>query len=135
MWQGIQLHKRSCSSSEFTFWRKTIPMQPEWYIFLRSWLFKKTYESTHWGKICQCSHCDKSLRISLIKHRRLYTGEKPFQCNQCDKAFKQKAILKTIWGDILEKKSYQFNIYMTRRSGTQNILQFISGPDLDKKTY
>ena len=46
------------------------------------------------GRICPCSHRDKLFWIILIKHWRLYNGEKPYQCNHCDKGFTQISYLK-----------------------------------------
>ena len=43
----------------------------------------------------------------------------------------KKVILKTIWGDILDK-NLTYVIYVKRHSGKQNILQFICGHILDK---
>ena len=47
---------------------------------------------SHTGeKPYQCSQCDNDLtsKRHLEIHHMSHTGEKPYQCNQCDKAFTQ----------------------------------------------
>ena len=43
----------------------------------------------------QCDQCDKAFtsKSLLNRHIRMHTGEKPFKCDQCDKAFTQKCTL------------------------------------------
>ena len=48
---------------------------------------------THTGdKPYQCNQYDKAFRWKgdLTRHKVSHTGNKPYQCNQCDKAFIQK---------------------------------------------
>ena len=76
-----------------------------WKIFInaRHTLVKKTQHCGSCGKIYathsgqkpyQCSDCDKSFvnKSALISHIMIHTGEKPYQCKECDKKFSQKMI-------------------------------------------
>ena len=42
-----------------------------------------------------CCYCDKSFNTpsNLKRHERIHTGDKPYQCSHCDKAFTQAGTL------------------------------------------
>ena len=50
----------------------------------------------------QCSQCDKDFNetSALIKHMRNHTGEKPYQNSQCDKALSRTQVQVQVLGRI-----------------------------------
>ena len=88
------------------------PLQLDTCFIHKGHLVPHQYQNTHTGdKPYQCSHCGKafSQRAILARHLKMHTGEKPYQCSQCDKTFIQNNNLISYMKTHTGEKLYQFN--------------------------
>ena len=59
----------------------------------------------------KCSQCEVASYSQLQSHMRIHTGETPFPCTQCDKAFSRKGNLQSHMRVHTEGKPYSCSNY------------------------
>jgi len=63
-------------------------------------LYSKDGHKVQLTNLRHCSVCGKTCtsKSKLAQHMRVHTGERPYQCNECGRKFRQKPHLNTHMG-------------------------------------
>ena len=99
MSEGI--HKKIvifCYTLEFTIGKSNTSVTRVTRNSLLTNILKKHMKVYTGDKPYQCSQCDKKFPMNIDSKRyfRVHTGERPYQCTQCDKAFADYCSYKNI---------------------------------------
>ncbi|KAK7080820.1 hypothetical protein SK128_020997, partial [Halocaridina rubra] len=115
------------SESILEIWNRSRPV----YAKNDSQMSQKTLQRTRGPKnniVWQCNECGKqcTTKHSLIAHRRLHTGEKPYKCTVCEKRFNTLSELKTHTRIHTGERPYECTVCQKRFRQIEHLKQHMN---------